>query len=170
MVEYDGAQAVAPYPFSAYVRYRLYVHACDIERMDEHGQAMGSGARASARLTLDDAGYAAGHVNRALRRERTIQARRVAVRAAARRAAGALRERFGEEIAVYLFGSALDSGQFHMNSDIDLAVLGLPPDRYFEAWALAESAADAGPVDFLLLEDAPDWLAAEVRTSGEAVE
>lgn len=109
-------------------------------------------------------------MERARRRERARQARRVSLKAAACRAARALRVRYGGGITVYAFGSVLDSGRFRLDSDVDLAVLGLPPDRYYEAWAVAEAAAAAGRLDLVRLEDAPDWLAAEVQTRGERLE
>ncbi|MEW6750462.1 MAG: nucleotidyltransferase domain-containing protein [Candidatus Latescibacterota bacterium] len=111
--------------------------------------------------------YAAGQVARARARERVRQGRRASLREAARRAAEALRARHGEGFAVYLFGSVLDAGRFRVNSDLDLAVEGLPPDRYYEAWAEAEAAAGSGCLDLVRLEDAPDWLAAQVRAHGE---
>lgn len=60
----------------------------------------------------------------------------------------------------------LDPGRFRLESDIDLAVEGLPSDRLYEAWAAAEAAAGA-ELDLVRLEDAPDWLSAEARTRGE---
>jgi predicted nucleotidyltransferase len=43
-----------------------------------------------------------------------------------------LEERFGVK-AVYIFGSVRGDTPFHEGSDIDIAVEGLPPERYFEA-------------------------------------
>lgn len=40
---------------------------------------------------------------------------------------------------VYLFGSAA-RGEMRENSDIDLAVSGLPPERFYRAGAAAEDA------------------------------
>jgi uncharacterized protein len=66
-----------------------------------------------------------------------------------------LRDRHGAE-SVVLFGS-LANGACHADSDVDLAVSGLPGDRYFEALAdLME--VFAGPVDLVRLEDAPESL------------
>ena len=48
-----------------------------------------------------------------------------------------LADRFGVE-AVYLIGSALDDERFDETSDLDLAVRGLNPLRYWEAMAAAE--------------------------------
>jgi len=43
--------------------------------------------------------------------------------------------------AVYVFGSAA-SGELREGSDIDLAVSGLPPERFFEAMAKAGDVLD----------------------------
>jgi len=40
---------------------------------------------------------------------------------------------------VYVFGSAV-AGKLRESSDVDLAVSGLPPERFFEAMAKAEDA------------------------------
>jgi predicted nucleotidyltransferase len=111
--------------------------------------------------------YAGAHVARAWERERARVARRAARKAAASAAAKALRALYGEGIETYVFGSVVDAGRFRLDSDLDLAVRGLPPDRYYEAWRVAESAAGEGRLDLVRLEDAPDWLAAEIRLRGE---
>jgi predicted nucleotidyltransferase len=65
---------------------------------------------------------------------------------------------------VYLFGSAT-TGRLREDSDIDLAVAGLPPQVFFAA--LAETMRIIGrPVDLLALERHPT-LAAELFRSGE---
>ncbi len=52
------------------------------------------------------------------------------IRELVERAATALRDAGADE--VYLFGSAR-GGELREGSDIDLAVAGLPPERFFEA-------------------------------------
>jgi predicted nucleotidyltransferase len=121
---------------------------------------------ASGRPVQAGGDYVAAHVERALARERARQALRVERRGRARSAAAALRASYGAGVAVHLFGSVVDAGRFRLGSDIDLAVVGLPADRYYEAWAVAEKAAGTN-VDLIRLEDAPAWLAEEVRTGGE---
>jgi predicted nucleotidyltransferase len=111
-------------------------------------------------------GYVGAQVGRAQERERARHARRLSMRAAAAEAAAALRERYGKDVVVHVFGSMLDAGRFRLDSDIDLAVLGVPADRYYEAWAVAEAAAGVR-VDLVWLEAAPGWLAAEVLERGE---
>ena len=75
-----------------------------------------------------------------------------------------LRERHGAETVV-LFGS-LANGACRAESDVDLAVSGLPKDRYFQALAdLME--VFAGPVDLVRLEDAPESLRERIAAEGE---
>jgi predicted nucleotidyltransferase len=116
--------------------------------------------------------FAAAEVERAARRERLRQHRLAAARMAAHQAARALRAAFGEDLQVIAFGSVIDGARFRLDSDVDLAVSGLPSGRYYEAWALAEAAvreAGGGRVDLLDLDDAPAWLAEVVRLDGEAL-
>lgn len=69
--------------------------------------------------------------------------RLVAPAAAALKAAGA-RE-------VYLFGSAA-RGEMRAESDVDLAVTGLPPEAFFQALGLAEDALGR-PLDLVDLDE-----------------
>jgi predicted nucleotidyltransferase len=127
-----------------------------------------SDARDERRRQGTRSNYVSVHVERALQREGLRQLRRISLRAAAERAAHALRTHYGERVAVYVFGSVLDAGRFRLDSDIDLAVRELPRDRYYEAWALAEAASGSSiRIDLVRLEDAPDWLAEEVRSQGK---
>ncbi|MGE0882517.1 MAG: nucleotidyltransferase family protein [Blastocatellales bacterium] len=52
---------------------------------------------------------------------------------------------------VYLFGSAA-SGQMREDSDIDLAVSGLPPELFYRAGAAAEDALGR-PLDLIDLDE-----------------
>lgn len=71
---------------------------------------------------------------------------RAAAAAAVLRAAGASE--------VYLFGSVAE-GRSREGSDLDLAVSGLPPEKFFGAMASAAEAAGV-PIDLLDLDtDAP---------------
>ena len=111
--------------------------------------------------------YAAAHVRRALARDEAREVRRTSLRARARKAAQALYHRYGDGISVYLFGSVVEPGSFRLDSDVDLAVRGVPIDQYYEAWGLAEAVFDDGRLDLIRLEDAPTWLAEEVERRGE---
>lgn len=74
------------------------------------------------------------------------------LRRAIERAAAALKAQGAS--AVYLFGSAA-SGRMHAGSDIDLAVSGLPPERFYRAMGLAGDELDR-PLSLVDLdEDTP---------------
>lgn len=65
---------------------------------------------------------------------------------------------------VYLFGSVA-TGRLRDDSDVDLAVVGLPPEVFFRA--MAEASRIVGrPVDLLALDRQPA-IAASLRRSGE---
>lgn len=68
---------------------------------------------------------------------------------------------------VVLFGS-LACGQPHHESDVDLAVEGLPPTQYFIA--LADLMTLFGTaVDLVRLEEAPPSLAARIAAEGRVL-
>lgn len=71
--------------------------------------------------------------------------------ATARQAAALLKHRFGVR-RVILFGSLADSDWFSVDSDIDLAVEGLAPDDYWEAWRLVEGVIRERSVDLVEIE------------------
>jgi predicted nucleotidyltransferase len=58
---------------------------------------------------------------------------------------------------VYVFGS-MAAGKARENSDVDLAVTGLPPERFFTAMARLEDLFDRG-VDLVDLDDATPFTA-----------
>lgn len=92
------------------------------------------------------------------------EARAQALRASVPALAAALRALGGRRVV--LFGS-LATGPVHARSDIDLAVEGLPADRYWEALAQLGALAPA-PVDLVRLEDASPALR-DAIARGEAV-
>lgn len=77
-----------------------------------------------------------------------------------------LRAEFGAD-RVILFGS-LCSGGFDDGSDVDLAVSGLAPERYFEALARVAEILER-QVDLVELERARPSLVRHVLESGEAL-
>ena len=102
--------------------------------------------------------------------------RAIARHAAAQRqaTAGAARARLPELVArlvgfgatkVVVFGS-LVRGELDVDSDVDVAVRGLPAARHFEAMSAA-AAAMQRPVDVVRLEEAPPTLASRVDADGE---
>ena len=85
--------------------------------------------------------YRETHRKRREARARALAARREQAWAEARKAARLLKEEFGAQ-RVVLFGSLVREGGrfFDERSDIDLAVWGLAPERFFDAWAAVERA------------------------------
>lgn len=77
-------------------------------------------------------------------------------------AAAVLKEAGAQE--VYLFGSAAH-GEVQEDSDIDFAVSGLPPQRFFSAMACAEAVLQR-PLDLIDL-DLPTPFARHLRAEGE---
>jgi uncharacterized protein len=75
---------------------------------------------------------------------------------AVRRLAGKLLREEGAK-GVYLFGTALRPERFRLDSDIDLAVEGIPADRFFSVWARLERECGF-PLDLVRLE----WVSAEL--------
>ncbi|MEW5958069.1 MAG: nucleotidyltransferase domain-containing protein [Chloroflexota bacterium] len=68
-----------------------------------------------------------------------------------REVAAVLKARFGAR-RVILFGSLAHTAWFTPDSDVDLAVEGLPPDAYWDAWRLVEELIHDRPVDLVELE------------------
>lgn len=66
---------------------------------------------------------------------------------------------------VYLFGSALDDMRFRETSDIDLAVLGLAVERYWDSLRAIENIT-VFPCDLIMLENASSRLKHRVYTKG----
>ena len=71
------------------------------------------------------------------------------------RGAALLRDAGARE--VYLFGS-MATGKARENSDVDLAVTGLPPENFFAAMARLEDLFDRG-VDLVDLDDTTPFTA-----------
>lgn len=92
--------------------------------------------------------------------ERWLQARRVA-----QEAAKLLREEFGAE-EVLLFGSLVRRSWFTVWSDIDLAVRGVPPDRYFSAVAAVTGLSPDFQIDLIDLEDCSVDLRSVIECDG----
>ncbi len=77
-----------------------------------------------------------------------------------------LKERFGAR-QVYVVGSLAGQSPWHSRSDIDLAVEGLAPEKYFPALsALWELLPEGLDLDLITLEDAPPEIARRIK--GEA--
>ena len=82
----------------------------------------------------------------------------------ARACAECLVDVFGAE-RVYLIGSLGRPGRFRASSDIDLAVVGLPPAQYFTA--LGKLGEVAGrDIDLIAVEEATPSMAAHITGEG----
>jgi len=85
----------------------------------------------------------------------------------ARRLSQHLIEDFGAE-SVYLFGSLAWSDIYAAETDIDLAVCSLPPERYLEAVSYLERESGF-PVDLVDLSRVPDHLRQRIVEEGRLV-
>src|SRR5713101_5464296 len=82
--------------------------------------------------------------------------------ALATRCARILRDRF-QARRVIPFGSVVGSGTWHPGSDLDLAVEGIPPEQFFQAWAALRELLPPGlDVDLVDLEHAGEALRARI--------
>jgi predicted nucleotidyltransferase len=84
---------------------------------------------------------------------------------AARQAAALLKQRFGVH-RVILFGSLADNDWFSVDSDVDLAVEGLTPNDYWEAWRLVESMIRERSVDLVEIECVGEALRRMIERQG----
>lgn len=108
--------------------------------------------------------YLAGHLKRIAEEEARTQERLRVAQAKAEQIAMALRKEF-PGVEVVLFGS-LATGQFELDSDIDLAVKGLPEEHYLKAYGIAESIADPIKVDIVQLEFPRESLRSNIERDG----
>ena len=76
-----------------------------------------------------------------------------------------LRKRFHAR-RVVLFGSLAHAAWFAPDSDVDLAVEGLAPDAFWEAWRLAEEMIPDRPVDLIEIESATPSLRKAIERYG----
>jgi predicted nucleotidyltransferase len=116
--------------------------------------------------TMDVTPYLANLIRLAADEREAEQERARAVRDRLPAVVRLLVERFAVR-RVVLFGS-LVTGRLHERSDLDLAVQGLAPERYWEAlWRCAEAAGR--DVDLVLLEEASPDLLEAVEAEGEVL-
>ncbi len=83
----------------------------------------------------------------------------------ARQAAAMLKLRFGVR-RVILFGSLAQVTRFRTDSDVDLAVEGLPADAYWKAWQLLEEFITDRSVDLIEIESAGESLRSAIQRYG----
>jgi predicted nucleotidyltransferase len=118
---------------------------------------------------IDVAPYVAAWRERRRQERKQLTERLEMGRKTAIRCAGFLVERYNVH-RVYLFGSMLGSTIVHHRSDIDLAVEGLPPEKYIraltEVWALLPPGFE---LDLVPLEDAHPEMVDRIRSEGEVL-
>jgi uncharacterized protein len=67
---------------------------------------------------------------------------------------------------VILFGSLAHEAWYSADSDVDLAVEGLPSDAYWRAWRAVEEIIGDRPVDLIEVESARESLRSAIERSG----
>jgi predicted nucleotidyltransferase len=87
------------------------------------------------------------------------------VRAEAVRVAEMLVREFGAR-RVYLFGSLAQEGRFQKWSDVDLAVQGIAPERFFKAWTAAGAYSDV-PIELVDLDEVGEPMRELILEYGE---
>jgi predicted nucleotidyltransferase len=106
-----------------------------------------------------------------LRQQRNIQemeARRLVAREAVLAALQVVLPRHPEVRCVYLFGSVIREGMFHLESDVDVAVEGTNAEQYFALWRELNDAVSGFLIDLRDINQ-PSNFADTVRQRGELV-
>ena len=99
-------------------------------------------------------------------RERVaLAARRERALALARAASELLKRDFGVRRLI-LFGSLAHGAWFHANSDIDLAVVGLAPDVFWQAWSAVDRLGPDFEINLVAVESASSRLRTEIERYG----
>jgi uncharacterized protein len=114
------------------------------------------------------AAYKRGARERLAREEAATQERRAAAWQVARHAAARLRDEFGAR-RVLVFGSLVAGARFSATSDVDLAVEGIAPDRFWSAWASLDYIESPFEIDLVAIEFAPPKLCTAIESEGVEV-
>ena len=86
----------------------------------------------------------------------------------ARRGAKLLRSEFQVE-KVVVFGSLTNRALFHIRSDIDLAVWGLPDKQYFRALGVLLDLSSEFRVDLVNVDEAPERICRVIEAEGISI-
>lgn len=111
--------------------------------------------------------YLDGHLKQIAREEEELQKLAGEAMKKANMIASKLAETFNIS-KMYLFGS-LAWGSFQIDSDIDLAVEGLPEELFLMAYGVAENIAGSFKIDMVLLENAVPSLRERVIEEGTVI-
>jgi uncharacterized protein len=95
-----------------------------------------------------------------------VAARRRRALTVARKAAKLLKEKFGAK-EVILFGSLARRGDFSLYSDVDLAVRGIPSERFYEAVGLIVAFDMEFDIDLVELDACPVSLRQSIEKDGK---
>ena len=93
------------------------------------------------------------------------QHQRERLMARVREVSDALKARFGVR-RVLVFGSLVKAEWFGPDSDVDLAVEGLAPEDFWEAWRVAEEIIAERPVDLVEIETAKESVSQAIHRYG----
>jgi predicted nucleotidyltransferase len=111
--------------------------------------------------------YLLGHTRQIAQEEEELRENMRLADEKARRIIAKLVKIYGLSRA-YLYGS-LAFGDFNVDSDIDIAVEGLPEELFFKAYGLAEEGASPFKVDLVLLESAMPSLRERILKEGKLI-
>jgi len=81
------------------------------------------------------------------------------------KAAAALKSRFAVR-RVVVFGSLAHAAWFVLDSDVDLAIEGLVPKDYWQAWRMVEEIISDRPVDLVEIEAVGESLRQAIERDG----
>lgn len=101
-------------------------------------------------------------------KQKELAGRRIRAWRLAREAAALLKDRYGAS-EVLVFGSLAHGAWFSRWSDIDLAVRGIPDDRYYAAVAAVAGLSPEFKIDLIDLDDCLPSLRQVVVEEGIAV-
>ena len=99
------------------------------------------------------------------RQQDAERTRREAAWPIAREAARILKAEFGAT-RVVVFGSLAHSAWFHLHSDLDLAAVGIAPERFLRAWIALDKIGDGYEIDLIDYDTAPERLRASIDRDG----
>jgi len=83
----------------------------------------------------------------------------------AKEIAGILKERFGAT-EVRCFGSLTDEARFSSLSDIDIAVKGVPPEKFYTAYAEITKKISEFKIDLVDMDDCKESIKTEIMNNG----
>jgi predicted nucleotidyltransferase len=97
-------------------------------------------------------------------RQAMVQRREVAW-TVARRAASLLKEQFGAT-QVVVYGSLAHGAWFNARSDIDLMVVGIPPDKFWRAWAELDQVSGGFEIELVTETELTESLRKMIQREG----